>query len=283
MGRFQGLPPHPCLPACWAGWRCHPTTPVPRLQKPPFAVSEMVPAYAGIPTSGENSLPHCYALIACQVPFLFCSLVFLPLFFLIFSLCLFHGSFLRWQHPLCVFTLHSCPVSLKGVFLSFLFFIPVGFHELFCQSFYAILSLTCHSTHTHMHMHTHTQLNSDRSWSLLFVICMLSRLVRNENCWVNVASSGSDLRLYNRIQCHVFHLCVFIYTKYPMMHWASTSHLLLCSDQSLCCETSWVFCLQWCTVCLCVSVCVCVCVCVCVLSCLVCFLLAPLPRWQQRG
>lgn len=89
--------------------------------KTPFAASERVPACPGIPSSGENSLPHCYALIACQVPFLFCAVVFLPLFFLIFALCLFHGTFLCWQ-PFCIFTLHSCPGFFNGRFLSFLLF-----------------------------------------------------------------------------------------------------------------------------------------------------------------
>lgn len=108
-----------CLSACLAVLLLYTSA---QTTKPPFAVSERVPACPGIPTSGENSLPHCYALMACQVPFLFCSLVFLPLFFspLIFSLCLFHGSFLCWHHPLCVFTLHSCPGSFNGLFLSLL-------------------------------------------------------------------------------------------------------------------------------------------------------------------
>lgn len=120
-------PPLPSLLACRPVWQCYPATPVPRLQKPCLQLLRECQPVPGIPTSRENSLPHCYALIACQVPFLFCSLVFLPLFsFFIFSLCLFHGSFLCWQHPLCVFTLHSCPGPLNGPFISFLFFCDSG-------------------------------------------------------------------------------------------------------------------------------------------------------------
>lgn len=95
------LPPSlpPCLSACLAELPHHTSA---QTTKTPFAASERVPACPGIPTGGENSLPHCYALIGCQVPFLFCSLVFLPPFSLIFSLCLFHSPLLCWQHPLCV-------------------------------------------------------------------------------------------------------------------------------------------------------------------------------------
>lgn len=66
-----------CLSACLAVLPLYTSA---QTTKPPFAASERVPACPGIPTSGENSLPHCYALMACQVPFLFCSLVFLPFF-----------------------------------------------------------------------------------------------------------------------------------------------------------------------------------------------------------
>lgn len=72
------LPLPACLSACLAVPPCHTSA---QTTKTPFAASDREPACPGIPTSGENSLPHCYALIACQVPFLFCSLVFLPLFF----------------------------------------------------------------------------------------------------------------------------------------------------------------------------------------------------------
>lgn len=72
--------PHPLLPhslsACLAALpqntSAAPTT------KTPFADSESVPACPGIPTGGENSLPHCYTLIACQVPFPVCALVIFP-------------------------------------------------------------------------------------------------------------------------------------------------------------------------------------------------------------
>lgn len=120
---------HP-LPVSLFG-RARPTTPALRLQIPPrpprLAACERVPACAGIPTGRENSSPHCSALIARQVPFLFCSLVFLPSFPpLIFSLCLFHGSPLCWQCPLCV--LSRFP-QWPLYFITAL--IPVDFHELY--------------------------------------------------------------------------------------------------------------------------------------------------------
>lgn len=183
------LPPSlpPCLSACLAVLPHHTSA---QTTKTPFAASERVPACPGIPTSGENSLPHCYALIACQVPFLFCSLVFLPLFFLIFSLCLFHGSFLCWQHPLCVFTLHSCPGSLNGLFLSFLFFfsfwlIFMNFAVIFC----------CFVTD--LPQHTHTLGDSPAvinvgfivtQWEILVTFCFYLHVtdrkstVRNTSC-----------------------------------------------------------------------------------------------------
>lgn len=142
------LPTTPLLPACLSACLAVPPYHTSaQTTKTLFAASERVPACPGIPTSGENSLPHCYALIACQVPFLFWSLVFLPLFSLIFSLCLFHGSLLCWQHLLCLFTLLSCPGSLNSLFLSFFFFNLVDFHEL-CRQFFAVLSLTW-PQHTH--------------------------------------------------------------------------------------------------------------------------------------
>lgn len=100
----HSLLPH-CLSACLAALPRN--TSAALTTKTPFADSESVPACPGIPTGGENSLPHCYTLIACQVPFPVCSLVIFPPLFPIFSLCLFHSSFLCWQH-----TLSSCPGSL---------------------------------------------------------------------------------------------------------------------------------------------------------------------------
>lgn len=182
MGYPQGLvaftPPPPSLSACLAVPPHHTST---QTIKTPFAASERVPACPSIPTSGEDSLPHCYALIACQVPFLFCSLVclFSPPF--IFSLCLFHGSFLCWQHPLCLFTLLSRPGSLSGPFLCFLVpFNLVHFHELYHRCFSAA---ACRSTQ----MKTHSQeqpLLTWFLWSLLFLFACAcvshrERAVRN--------------------------------------------------------------------------------------------------------
>lgn len=111
------LPPSfsPCLLACLAVPPHHTSA---QTTKTLFAASERVPACPSIPTSGEDSLPHCYALIACQVPFLFCSLVclhFLFCFFFFFlspsfSHSLFHGSFLCWQHPLSLCSLVQVPL-----------------------------------------------------------------------------------------------------------------------------------------------------------------------------
>lgn len=125
------LPPPACLPVSLFGRAC-PTTPALRLQIPPprpprFAACERVPACAGIPTGGENSSPHCSALIARQVPFLFCSLVFLPSFSPSFShSASFMAPPLCWQCPLCV--LSRFP-QWSLYFITAL--IPVDFHELF--------------------------------------------------------------------------------------------------------------------------------------------------------
>lgn len=91
-----------CLSACLAVLPHHSSA---QSTKPWFSASERVPACLGIPTGGENSSPHCYTIIACQVPFLFfffscLSSSLSPSFFL----CPFRGSFLWWQHTLCVFT-----------------------------------------------------------------------------------------------------------------------------------------------------------------------------------
>lgn len=136
MGRPWGLlPPSSlppaCLPACQPVWQSSPHHTSAQATNPShphrFAACERVPACAGIPTGGENSSPRCSALIARQVPFLFCSLVFLPSFSpLIFSLCLFHGSPLCWQCPLCV--LSRFP-QWPLYFITAL--IPVDFHELY--------------------------------------------------------------------------------------------------------------------------------------------------------
>lgn len=58
------LPPSfsPCLLACLAVPPHHTSA---QTTKTLFAASERVPACPSIPTSGEDSLPHCYALIAC--------------------------------------------------------------------------------------------------------------------------------------------------------------------------------------------------------------------------
>lgn len=119
----------PCLSACLAELPHHTRA---QTTKARFAASEWVPVCPGIPTGGENSLPHCYALITCQVPFLFCSLVFRPPFPLIFSLCLYHSSFLCWQHTLGVFTLHSVKVPQWPFYFLTLFILDY-FHELCCH------------------------------------------------------------------------------------------------------------------------------------------------------
>lgn len=144
MGWPQSLLP-PCPSACLAVSPHHTSA---QTTKTPFAASERVPACPGIPTSGENSLPHCYALIACQVPFLFCSLVFLPLFFP-------HFLSLPLSWPFSLLATPSLCLHIALLFrfpqwpLSFLplFFILVDFHELSCQLFSNVL--TCHSAHSH--------------------------------------------------------------------------------------------------------------------------------------
>lgn len=121
------LPPSfsPCLLACLAVPPHHTSA---QTTKTLFAASERVPACPSIPTSGEDSLPHCYALIACQVPFLFCSLVCLHFLFWFFFFLPFPFIFslsLSWLFSLLAapsFTLLSGPGSLSGLFLCFLFF-----------------------------------------------------------------------------------------------------------------------------------------------------------------
>lgn len=187
------LPPSfsPCLLACLAVPPHHTSA---QTTKTLFAASERVPACPSIPTSGEDSLPHCYALIACQVPFLFCSLVclhFLFWFFFFFFLSpsfshsLFHGSFLCWQHPLSLCSLVQVPL-VASFFASSFFKTLVHFHELYSQCFFTV---TCHITE----ISTHTGAAAlDLVFVVSFVfICMyllLCSTVMNVACWVWVGS-----------------------------------------------------------------------------------------------
>lgn len=126
------LPTAPLLPACLSACLAAPPHHTSaQTTKTLFAASERVPACPGIPTSGENSLPHCYALIACQVPFLFCSLVFLPLFFPSFS---HSASFMAlFSAGTTLFVSSHCSLAQVHSIVSFFpssFSIWLIFHEL---------------------------------------------------------------------------------------------------------------------------------------------------------
>lgn len=131
----------PCfLPACQASWQCSPTTPVPRLQKPRLQLLRACQPAQAFPLVGRT---RCHtATLSLHAKFLSCFALssFFLFFFLIFALCLFHGTFLCWQ-PFCIFILHSCPG-----FLPPLFFICSGWFSL--TSFPAISSLTRHYVQT---------------------------------------------------------------------------------------------------------------------------------------
>lgn len=103
---------HSSLIACQPVWQSCLTTPVLlRLQKPRLQILRACQPARAFPLVGRT---RCHtATLSLLAKFLsrFALLSSILPFSLIFSLCLFHSSFLCWQH-----TPSSCPGSLKGFF-----------------------------------------------------------------------------------------------------------------------------------------------------------------------